>query len=160
MLSSPRNSCTVLCAWPHRQIDRTIGEAADARRIRASWQAWLIKTTISEQMKRHSVKLIAVAASTFMAHSFLMLLLDFGNATGTAFSGHPRLFIRGPIVRQAFTTGMLLSLFAPVAFAIKWLGRRRQSMPGKCRVSGYDLRATPDRCLECGNVARKVNPSP
>ena len=77
--------------------------------------AWLIKTTISEQMKRHSVKLIAVAASTFMAHSFLMLLLDFGNATGMAFSGHSRLFIRGPIVRLAFTAGMVLLLFAPLA---------------------------------------------
>jgi hypothetical protein len=99
-------------------------------------------------MKRHSVKLVAVAASIFLAYSFLVLLLDFGNATGMAFSGHSRLFISGPIVRLAFTAAMVLSLFAPVTFAIKWLGRRRHSMPGKCRVCGYDLRATPDRCPE------------
>jgi hypothetical protein len=111
-------------------------------------------------MNRSLVKVIGVAASTFLAYSFLMLRLDFGNATGMAFSGHPRLFISGPIVRLAFTTGMVLSLFAPVAFAIKWLGRRRQSMPGKCRVCGYDLRATPDRCPECGVVPGKVNPGP
>ena len=89
-----------------------------------------------------------------------MLLLDFGNATGMAFSGHPRFFISGPIVRLAFTAGMVLSLLAPVAFLIKSLGRRRQSMPGKCRVCGYDLRATPDRCPECGVVPEKVNLSP
>jgi hypothetical protein len=48
----------------------------------------------------------------------------------------------------------LLWLLPPVACAIGFhrRRRRRRNAPDTCRSCGYDLRATPHRCPECGTV--------
>ncbi|HEY7117172.1 MAG TPA: hypothetical protein VH475_11320, partial [Tepidisphaeraceae bacterium] len=52
-------------------------------------------------------------------------------------------------------------LFLPTFARLAGLWRdRRRYAPGHCRQCGYDLRASPDRCPECGWQAPKVITKP
>jgi hypothetical protein len=51
----------------------------------------------------------------------------------------------------ALTTSVL-----PLIWLQKRIVNRRREMTGFCRNCGYDLRATPDRCPECGTIPLKM----
>jgi hypothetical protein len=71
-------------------------------------------------------------------------------------SGEPplRCFVCVPFWAVALIAGVL-----PGAWFYRRLTRVRH-LPGRCRACGYDLRATPDRCPECGTVPAVTTDAP
>jgi hypothetical protein len=71
---------------------------------------------------------------------------------------YAREFQGGGISRQ-FSMSMWVVLpslaFAPVVMGIGLVRRTKRLRAGRCPSCGYDLRATPDRCPECGAVPPK-----
>jgi hypothetical protein len=47
---------------------------------------------------------------------------------------------------------VLLTAVLPAAWSVAFLWHRRRRLHGMCRSCGYDLRASPERCPECGTV--------
>ena len=58
-------------------------------------------------------------------------------------------------VRVGVTWPVVAAVGAAGLWAMLWMkeSRRLASIVGQCRNCGYDLRATPERCPECGVVA-------
>ena len=50
-----------------------------------------------------------------------------------------------------FPVGAIAFALLLINVAWYWRDFRKRPRPGFCRNCGYDLRATPDRCPECGH---------
>jgi hypothetical protein len=81
--------------------------------------------------------------------------LGFRLLRGTLFYHSPFWSLRIPYWSLA-----LLCLPLPAARGVGWWRRRRTRKQGHCPACGYDLRATPDRCPECGTAAGTSRPPP
>ncbi|HSI35351.1 MAG TPA: hypothetical protein VK986_17355 [Tepidisphaeraceae bacterium] len=76
------------------------------------------------------------------------------SSTSLTLSGGTMLFITFPTWSVVAPHWLLAAVFAilPAGRAIAWRRRRNSRAPGHCRHCGYDLRATPERCPECGHM--------
>lgn len=70
--------------------------------------------------------------------------------TAYAFGAHR---YRGVSVPLWWVT--ILTALLPALYIMRFALRRRRLAGGSCLKCGYDLRATPDRCPECGTVLEK-----
>jgi hypothetical protein len=54
----------------------------------------------------------------------------------------------------SYPLALTATAILPLIAASNWLRRKLRGKAGHCTSCGYDLRATPDRCPECGNHSR------
>ena len=64
-----------------------------------------------------------------------------------------RFYTNRRFVRLALWWPLLLTAFVPARWLSAWWIVRRRRSAGGCLNCGYDLRATPGRCPECGTVS-------
>src|SRR3954468_5045323 len=57
---------------------------------------------------------------------------------------------RGAYVRTPYWVPACLLVITPAGLLVRHIRQRRRSRRGLCVKCGYDLRASPDRCPECG----------
>lgn len=51
---------------------------------------------------------------------------------------------------------ILVGLLPSAIYAAMWIRRRRRVTTGMCAACGYDLRASPERCPECGAIPQPL----
>jgi hypothetical protein len=118
--------------------------------LEVDWQVW--KDADREELRRRN----KIARSNWYYRSFSELPLKYAQSTPPTFwnaigfktySGPTHSNICVP-----YWAGTVLTAGLPLAWVVRRVRRRRSAVAGRCLVCGYDLRATPQKCPECGNV--------
>jgi hypothetical protein len=71
-------------------------------------------------------------------------------------TGYPLNTVQAAVPLWAAT---LVTALPPLLWLTAAIRRARRKPPGHCRRCGYDLRATPERCPECGTIAAAMAPT-
>jgi hypothetical protein len=104
-----------------------------------------------------SAKLTSLGASSITFAKYRRLAwLGFAYDPNHLIQGNGRIYYNGYRLFVPHWLFCLLFLAAPAAWYWQRIRDRRLAAEGRCLTCGYDLRATPDRCPECGAVPEKV----
>jgi hypothetical protein len=71
---------------------------------------------------------------------------------GVRWAKTPQGWIPGRMVRVPIGYLVLAFAWPIIPLVIWWHDAKRRTKPGMCQSCGYDLRASPQRCPECGAV--------
>jgi ABC-type sulfate transport system permease component len=69
--------------------------------------------------------------------------------TDPTFARHSKIGIH---ILQTLPIAVLAQVVVSISYRLKGNERRRREDEGLCAICGYDLRATPGQCPECGNA--------
>ena len=108
-------------------------------RVELSWKLWTASQR--EQLRQRN----ELAGRAFFHRTFAAAPIDADAPALRHYSGPTHSSITFP-----YWFAATLSLILPAGWIIKSLRKLRRRKSSLCPTCGYDLRATPDRCPECG----------